>query len=106
MLRMNWTEPSAKRKFEPPTCRLEKSSRPPSVSVVALLRWQCESTSADAGQDAAPLPGQGFIGPRRVTALGIAPAHVIVALDHALSPINRVWLVPSVMSVKRVRLLR
>src|SRR5262245_20261575 len=37
-LRRKRTDPSAKTKFDPPTCRLEKSSRPPSVSVFVLFR--------------------------------------------------------------------
>src|SRR5262245_18635559 len=88
MLRRNRTDPSPKRKFEPPVCRLEKSSSPPSVSDVALLRWLWASTSVGAGANAADDPGQGFSGPRLHTPPGIAPTQTPLAFDHARSPMK------------------
>src|SRR5947209_4705647 len=49
MLRMKWTEPSAKRRFTPPVWLLEKSSSPPSASVVMLTQLLWTRTSAWAG---------------------------------------------------------
>src|SRR5438105_10986970 len=106
MLRRKWTDPSAKRKFEPPTWRLEKSSSPASVSVVALFRWLWASTRLAAADEAAAEPGLGFSPPRRTTPPGTAPAQTPLALDQARSPTRMVPLVPSVTSVRRVPLLR
>src|SRR5262245_40504455 len=106
MLRRNETWPSANRKFEPPKCRLEESSSPPSVSVVVLLRWLWASTRVAAGDQAEYTPGHGFCWPRKHTAPGTAPAQMPFAKDQARSPTRMVELVPSLISIMRVRLLR
>src|SRR2546429_1280926 len=95
MLRKKRTEPSPKRKKEPPTCRLEKSSKPPSVSVVALFKWACAKTSAGAIAYAALLPGHGLYCPRLQTPPLTAPAQMPFAFDQARSPMKIVLLVPS-----------
>src|SRR5439155_26240501 len=85
---------------------LEKSSRPPSVSVVVLLRWLWASTKVAAGYQAAPQPGHGFRVPRLQSPPLTAPAQMPLAFAQARSPTRIVVLLPSAMSVKRVVLLR
>src|SRR5262249_43493004 len=103
MLATNRTEPSANTRLTPPVCLLEKSSRPPSASVVMLIQllWASTRHAADAVDVV-----HGFVGPARVMAPLGAPAQIPLVSCQARSPIMVVLLVPSVMSAKRVLLLR
>ena len=65
------------------------------------LLWTSTKAGAAAVADA-----QGFIGPGRASALLGAPAQTPCVSAQARSPARTVWLVPSVMSAKRVWLLR
>ena len=47
-----------------------------------------------------------FCWPRLHAAPGMAPAQRLLTLPQARSPMRMVWLAPSLMSVKRVSLLR
>src|SRR4051812_32774496 len=100
---MNRTEPSPNTRFTPPVCLLEKSSSPPSESLVILIQLLCTSVKHGAG---AVVVCHGFSSPGRVTALFGAPAQMPCVSDQARSPAKVVLLSPSVMSLNRVLLLR
>ena len=74
-----------------------------SASVRMLIQLLCASPRHAAGAVAVC---QGLLAPARVMPPSGAPAQMPRTIAHARSPAITVWLVPSVMSVKRVRLLR
>src|SRR5258708_38049436 len=97
------TDPSPKGRLTPSVGLLEKSSNPPSASVLMLIQllW---ARIKHCGLPVVFV--HGLVGPGRVTAPFGTPARRPLVWDQARSPTNTVVLVPSVMSVNRVLLLR
>ena len=82
--RMKRAEPSANKPFAPPVCLLERSSSPPSASVVMLIHLLWTRMWTWVGPLALV---QGFVGPGLVTPPLGAPAQLPLVSAHARSPI-------------------